>query len=464
MPGHVSLTLTPEHHAELRKHLFPGDGKEAVALALCNRRAGPDRHRLLVSEVTLVPYVLCDRSPTSVRWPTDDVLPSLLERAERGAMTLLKIHSHPSGTMKFSTQDDESDRELLASLGGWLTSTPCLASAVMVPDGHMFGRVFSEKGEPRPLRSIAIPGDDLSFWFDEEILVETANTDLQLRTKQAFGAGTVQAMRGLRVAVVGCSGTGSIVIEQLARLGVGELVLVDADLVEDRNLDRILHATKQDADQRRPKVHVLGDAIKAIDIGTTVERIGSTLGTRAAVEAVAACDAVFGCVDGYEGRELLGRLAAFYLLPYFDVGVRLDADGAGGVDQVCGTIHYVRPGGSTLRDRGVFSREDVEADALRRTDPVEYQRRRKEGYIKGIPVDRPAVISVNMFFASLAVNEFLARLHPYRTEHNRDSALFCVSLSGLFMIREPDSWQSSTARLLARGDVEPRLDLPSLSE
>jgi len=467
IPSYVSLTLTPEHYAQLRRHLLPGDGKEAVALALCSRRARPDRYRLLVNEVILVPHGLCDRSPTSVRWRTDEVLPSLLERAERREMMLLKVHSHPSGTRRFSAQDDEADRELLASLGCWLTSTPCLASAVMLPEGEMFGRVFDEKGEPHPLSSIAIAGDDLVFWFDDGAghLVENASSsELRLRTKQAFGEGTVRTLRRLRIAVVGCSGTGSIVIEQLARLGLGKLVLVDADVVEERNLDRILHATKQDAAQGRPKVDVLGEAIEAIGSGTTVERIRSTLGTRVAIEAVAACDAVFGCVDGYEGRELLGRLAAFYLLPYFDVGVRLDADGAGGVDQVCGTIHYVRPGGSTLRDRGVFSREDVEADALRRTDPVEYQRRRKEGYIKGIAINRPAVISVNMFYAALAVNEFLARLHSYRTEPNGDSATFCVSLSGLFMVREPDSWLSSSARLLARGDVEPRLDMPSLSE
>ena len=91
-------------------------------------------------------------------------------------------------------------------------------------------------------------------------------------------------------------------------------------------------------------------------------------------------------------------------------------------------------------------------------------RRSNQGYIKGVAINRPAVISVNMFYAALAVNEFLARLHSYRTEPNGDSATFCVSLSGLFMVREPDSWLSSSARLLARGDVEPRLDMPSLSE
>ena len=49
----------------------------------------------------------------------------------------------------------------------------------------------------------------------------------------------------MSIAVVGCSGTGSPVIEQLARLGVGRLVLVDPDRVEEKNLNRIVNATRE---------------------------------------------------------------------------------------------------------------------------------------------------------------------------------------------------------------------------
>ena len=61
--------------------------------------------------------------------------------------------------------------------------------------------------------------------------------------------------------MIGASGTGSPVIEQLMRLGVGELVR-DDDLTEDRNVNRILNSTMQDAAKQRPKVDVVGDAIK----------------------------------------------------------------------------------------------------------------------------------------------------------------------------------------------------------
>ncbi len=65
----------------------------------------------------------------------------------------------------------------------------------------------------------------------------------------------------MKIAVVGCSGTGSIVIEQLARLGVGELVIVDPDKVEKKNLNRILNTTLSDAEKKKYKVDVLKSAI-----------------------------------------------------------------------------------------------------------------------------------------------------------------------------------------------------------
>lgn len=55
------------------------------------------------------------------------------------------------------------------------------------------------------------------------------------------------------------------------------------------------------------------------------------LDTPDAVRAVAECDVIFGCVDTAEGRNLANRIAAYYLLPYIDVGVSLAANGVGGI-------------------------------------------------------------------------------------------------------------------------------------
>jgi hypothetical protein len=82
----------------------------------------------------------------------------------------------------------------------------------------------------------------------------------------------------------------------------------------------------------------------------------------------------------------------------------------------------------------------------------------------GVNEDRPAVISVNMFFASLAVNEFLARLHPYRDDNNGRFAVYRFSLSQAQIYMEPEGEQCKLlSRHVGRGDAKPLLDMPELS-
>jgi hypothetical protein len=265
--------------------------------------------------------------------------------------------------------------------------------------------------------------------------------------------------------VIGCSGTGSPLIEQLVRLGIAKLVLVDPDVVEEKNLNRILHATIADALARRPKVEVMRRAFEETGLGCEVVPLQRNLVDPEVIRHVAECDILFGCMDGAEGRNLLNRVATFYCQPYFDVGVRLEADGVGGVSQVCGGVHYLQPGGSSLISRGVITPEDIEAEALRRTDPEEYERRFKVGYIRGIRENRPAVISVNMQFASMAVNEFLARLHPFRDDSNDGYAWTSTSLTQMHIYAKPDGDACvRLAKYVGRGDMKPLLDMPILSE
>ena len=152
--------------------------------------------------------------------------------------------------------------------------------------------------------------------------------------------------------------------------------------------------------------------------GTRVQAIPDSALTASAKAALAECDVVFGCTDSIEGRDLLNRVAAFYSIPYFDLGIQLRADGLGSVDTVCGSVHFLTPDGSSLLSRGVYTPEMLGAEALHRTDPERYAGELKEGYVRGVEFGAPAVISVNGFCATMATNELLARLHPFRDAPN----------------------------------------------
>jgi len=455
-----TLRMTDAHHSALRCHLFPGDGKEAVALLLCGRRKGIDRHVLTVKKVIPIPHDVCDRRPDRVTWPTEFVDPLLGEAYGRG-YAILKVHCHGIDYRRFSTTDDESDRLLFSAVTSLLNDDLPHASVIMLPDGELFGRMLGEDGAVvAPFASVMAVGDDLRVWTERRL----SAAGFAVRHAQAFGSGTTELLRTLSVAVVGCSGTGSVVVEQLARLGVGRLVLVDPDVVEEKNLNRILNSGKEDAYLGKPKVHVLASAIAHMGLGQEVIPLQRNLLTPEAVRAVAESDVVFGCMDGVEGRHVLNRLAAFYLMPYFDVGVRLDADGDGGIDRIAGAVHYLQPGLSSLLSRGVYDMKRVDAEAMRRTDPEMYRRLVREGYLRGVDEDRPAVVSINTFFAALVVNEFLARLHPYRNQPNGEYAYVGGSLSEMRFYPEGETAPCQVLeRHVGKGDVVPLLERPSLS-
>lgn len=455
------LSMTSDHHKLIMAHVFPDDGCEAVAIALCGRANGSDIHKLIVRRIELVPYSSCSiRRPDQVTWSTAILVP-LLEEASKNNWAIVKIHGH-RGYRQFSDVDDSSDLQLFPSIYSWTESEDPHASMIVMDDGSAFGRVVTSDGEFIPLESVNIIGDDLNFFYAN-------NTNLELpefgqRVAQTFGEGTFARLRKLKIAVIGCSGTGSPVIEQLARNCVGSILLVDPDRVEEKNLNRILNTTMNDANTHQLKVDVAARAIDAMGLGTHVKTHAKTLFDADVIKDIASCDIVFGCMDTIDGRYLLNKLASFYILPYFDLGVKIEADGLGGVHQVCGSVHYLKPNGSSLLSRNLFTLEQVRAAGIQRTDPVHYQQQVEEGYIRGVQEDRPAVIQLNSLIASIAVNELLARLHPYRIDPNGEYAITRISLSHGIFDHETDGLACPViSRHVGRGDVTPLLEWAELS-
>jgi len=454
------LRMTSQQYELLKGHLFPGDGLEAVAFGLCGRHLGPDGSVLFLHEVHPIPHSSCPvRSSTCVTWKTDGLEPLLISAASRG-LSVVKFHSHPDGSSSFSQMDDESDHDLFKSVFGWLDDSGPHASVVMGPDGSMFGRAITEDDQFVPLAYVMIVGDDIQILSTGGY--ESVGEQAQ-RHAQLFGSRTASLLRDLKVGVVGCSGTGSFIAEMLARLGVRELVLVDPDRVEYRTLNRIIGTTAIDAALRRFKVEVLAEHVSRIGLGIQVRTSATQIADVNAVRALAGCDIVFGCMDSHDGRRTLNRLATFYLLPYFDCGVGLQADGRGGIDEVCAACHYVQPGKHSLAERGVIRHGYADAEALARDNPEMYQKLHAEKYIQGVKVDSPAVITVNALAASMVMNEFLARIHPFRGEPNSAFASTRFNLGEMYLDMEPGLDVPFLSRSIGRGDIEPLLNMSHLS-
>ena len=81
--------------------------------------------------------------------------------------------------------------------------------------------------------------------------------------ERLYGAGSVARLARAHVAVVGLGGVGSWAAEALARSGIGEITLIDADDVCVSNTNRQSHALE--GEFGRPKVEVVAQRLRAIN-------------------------------------------------------------------------------------------------------------------------------------------------------------------------------------------------------
>lgn len=88
-------------------------------------------------------------------------------------------------------------------------------------------------------------------------------TDRLHRTRLLLGDAAIQRMGSSCVMIVGCGAVGSFATEALARSGVGELILIDSDNIEESNINRQLFALESTIGM--PKVDVAAARIHDIN-------------------------------------------------------------------------------------------------------------------------------------------------------------------------------------------------------
>lgn len=460
MTPNITLALAGVTHVALKNHLFPGDGNEAAAILICSHSPLP-RRRLVVRQAILVPHDACSlRTHNAIVWP-GSYIEDAIDIAEPEGLVIILQHSHPGGCLSFSHVDDASDAKVLPGLLEAFGDFH--GSAIMTPDGLIRARLYSSDMRCESVDLVTVTGDDIHYWWDDHI----SSGRLSARPLAFTGEMTAELNR-LSAAVIGVSGTGSIVAEQAARLGFGGVTLIDPDKVEKRNLNRILNSTLDDAVNELPKVEMFAEAIEAYRGAGVALALPLPLNRREAIEAAAQCDVIFCCVDSLEGRQYADLIASAFLIPLFDVGVTIPTfldDSSLAIADVSGRIDYVQPGGATLADRKVYTPEGLRAEYLHRVDPDAFRAEMEAGYIKGILEEAPSVITLNMRAASAVVNEYIARAYPFRQEPNQRYARTMFSLAAC----EEDHYaeiefQRHENDLFGCGGAEPLLGLPSLRQ
>lgn len=89
------------------------------------------------------------------------------------------------------------------------------------------------------------------------------------RTELLIGRENLEKLKKSKIGIFGIGGVGSFVCEALARVGIGELVLIDKDEISISNLNRQIHATHTTIG--KPKVEVMKDRILEINPNIKVQ-------------------------------------------------------------------------------------------------------------------------------------------------------------------------------------------------
>lgn len=459
--GHV-LLLDEDTLDRLRAALLADAPLESAAFLLARAVCSPTGvWRLMTYDVIAVaPDEYRVRLPEAVVLPPD-VVARVLQRARRESASIVLVHSHPADAPRGpSPQDRAGERALVPTLARRVPGVPharlILGSSFVhaaafvpsrlahAPDAGVPGAGSSCRPDPSsmdnglaamleaplvvreigrcvrshtaitaqgsaPVLDARVPGGAEEREHGAGVGATSASFDRQVR---AFGAAGQAQLAALRVAVVGLGGTGSVVVEQLAHLGVQNFVLIDPDVIEPSNLNRVVGATISDVG--KTKVDVAAALIARVRPGARTERICADVRDTATARRLLDVDFFFGCTDSQGSRAVLSQLAYQYFLPGIDMGVAIHARGEE-VTHVTGRVQMLAPGLACLLCNHVLDPEAVRRDLL--TDEA----RTADPYVVGAAVPQPAVISINGTASSLAVTMFLSAMVgiPVAARHQR---------------------------------------------
>ena len=121
-------------------------------------------------------------------------------------------------------------------------------------------------------------------------------------------------LRTKRILVVGCGGLGGHIIDQLCRIGVGILRVVDGDVFEETNLNRQLLSQVPLLDVSKAKA--AADHIRRVNPQVETEAVEAFMTEGNVRNLLADCDLVMDALDNIPSRRILANACREANIPY----------------------------------------------------------------------------------------------------------------------------------------------------
>lgn len=171
--------------------------------------------------------------------------------------------------------------------------------------------------------------DELLKWTAEQAIASQTDIPESLVEEQALSRGVIP-LRYLRnigsisvaeqhvllkskVAVIGCGGLGGCVLEQLARLGVGQIMAWDFDVFEEHNINRQLHSNLRNIGVK--KIDAVGARLKEINPAASFQGIAARFDPEQGPLHLQGCNVVVDALDSVKDRLELASVSRELKLP-----------------------------------------------------------------------------------------------------------------------------------------------------
>ena len=275
--------------------------------------------------------------------------PEFLERAgfeatDRGSGLVLMHNHFGLGWQGMSPEDVQAEQSRAAFV--FATTNLPLVGMTLGTDQAWSARFWPRAGRRvyrrRPCENVRVVGKQLHITNHPHLRPPPSTQHSQVRTTSAWGEENQSILTRTRVGVVGLGSVGRLVAENLARIGIEEVLFVDFDRLAVHNLDRQIGAFAEDADGRRLKVDLAKEGFEQASTAMRCRALAlpAAVSEQIGFEAVLNCDVIFCCVDRPWGRHVLNHIAYAHLIPVIEGGilVRLASDGTfRGADWSCRT-------------------------------------------------------------------------------------------------------------------------------
>jgi hypothetical protein len=413
------LVLTQAQKQLLWEHLFPGDHDEHAAVLHCGIAVSDRQVRLLVREVVLATdgkdFVEGTRSYKTLK---AEFIGQQIEKNEDLGTAYLAVHNHGGDDeVAFSSVDLASHERGYPALLDLIDGPP--VGAIVCARNAIAGDIWLPGGRRVILESSVVVG------INRQVLAPARRSsrhklDLSFdRQSRLFGDAGQAILGRARVAVVGVGGIGSLVAQQLGRLGVGEVILIDYDRLELSNVSRVvgskptlmLRLIERFADGSPWKRWLQRFAPRKIDIAARVvaepgfthpRSVFGSVVKQSIAATLTDCDFIFLAGDEHTARLVVNEIGHQYLTPFVQLGTKVPVDvNTGVIGEVFAVERAIWPDVGCLWCNGLISRGRLE------TEGKSEKQRKAQRYVNDAIVRAPSVISLNSTAAALGVNTFL---------------------------------------------------------